>query len=102
MLFESKCHYPNEIVNRKLLHLASEKVETLPTTINKHKFIPQRIDLMMEHVRLEEPDHNNTKIDYLQFGMTKKDLLVHLDKKNSLLSTQNIPYLIKKYGLNRF
>ena len=29
-------------------------------------------------------------------------MLLQLDKKNSLLSTQNIPYLIEKYGLNRF
>ena len=34
--------------------------------------------------------------------MTKKDMLLQLDKKNSLLATQNIPYLIEKYGLNRF
>lgn len=27
---------------------------------------------------------------------------MHLDRKNSLLSSQNIPYLIEKYGLNRF
>jgi hypothetical protein len=29
-------------------------------------------------------------------------MLLHLDRKNSLLSSQNIPYLIEKYGLNRF
>lgn len=29
-------------------------------------------------------------------------MLMHLDRKNSLLSSQNIPYLIEKYGLNRF
>lgn len=29
-------------------------------------------------------------------------MLWKLDKKNTLLSTQNIPYLIEKYGLNRF
>ena len=35
-------------------------------------------------------------------AVSKRDLLQQLDKKNSLLSTQNIPYLIEKYGLNRF
>ena len=34
--------------------------------------------------------------------ITKRDLMRRLDKKNSLLSVQNIPYLIDKYGLNRF
>ena len=35
-------------------------------------------------------------------AVSKRDLLQQLDRKNSLLSTQNIPYLIEKYGLNRF
>lgn len=35
-------------------------------------------------------------------SISKRDLLMQLDRKNSLLSTQNIPYLIEKYGLNRF
>ena len=29
-------------------------------------------------------------------------MLAQLDRKNTLLTTQNIPYLIEKYGLNRF
>lgn len=28
--------------------------------------------------------------------------MMQLDRKNTLLSSQNIPYLIEKYGLNRF
>ena len=38
----------------------------------------------------------------IEAPVTKKDMLLQLDKKNSLLATQNIPYLIEKYGLNRF
>ena len=33
---------------------------------------------------------------------TKKDQMLALERKNSLLSSQNIPYLIEKYGMNRF
>lgn len=50
-LFESKSHFPMEMLNKKLLGIASEKVESLSTTNNRHKFIPARLDLMMELVR---------------------------------------------------
>ena len=45
----------------------------------------------------------NAKASVIPFQpITKRDMLARLDRKNSLLSTQNIPYLIEKYGLNRY
>lgn len=91
-------------MDKKLLALASDKVDALPSTNNKHKFMIRRLDLMMEQVKREDEKekHARPKDQLLQSPATKKDMLWKLDKKNSLLSTQNIPYLIEKYGLNRF
>jgi uncharacterized protein YjhX (UPF0386 family) len=64
----------------------------------------QRLDLMMEQVKRDDlkESHRKTRDRHFEAPVTKKDMLNKLDKKNSLLSTQNIPYLIEKYGLNRF
>lgn len=63
-----------------------------------------RLDLMMEQVKRDElrKSHQKTRDRLLEAPVTKKDMLTKLDRKNTLLTTQNIPYLIEKYGLNRF
>ena len=59
---------------------------------------------MMEQVKRDNPvkEKEKKKEVVIEAPVTKKDMLLQLDKKNSLLATQNIPYLIEKYGLNRF
>ena len=61
LLFESKSHYPQEIVDKKLLAYASDKVDGLSITNNKHKYMTQRLDLMMEQVKREDERENSAK-----------------------------------------
>ena len=57
---------------------------------------------MMEQVQRENPQEQPRKSFTYEAPVTKKDMLAQIDRKNTLLSTQNIPYLMEKYGLNRF
>ena len=51
---------------------------------------------MMEQVKRDNPtkEKEKKKEVVIEAPVTKKDMLLQLDKKNSLLATQNIPYLI--------
>ena len=57
---------------------------------------------MMEQISRQNPKDKQKKQHIFEAPVTKKDMLAQLDRKNTLLTTQNIPYLIEKYGLNRF
>ena len=51
---------------------------------------------MMEQVKRDMPhkEKEKKKEIIIEAPVTKKDMLLQLDKKNSLLTNQNIPYLM--------